>query len=702
MRIVLHRGSLGYSVVAVALVIWAGFWPVASHARPQAGQPDRFPPSAETLERIKTETEALATLLQQVRILPAPADQHPDDVYADIAVFEKAARWIVRFDEWTTKSSADQTLAALAIGRDRAAERLAGKPSSVGRTPGGWGRGYVSRVDGSIQPYALIVPEKAPDPDGDGRYRLDVILHGRDESITEVKHLMTHQGKPPEADQTGLLLHVYGRGNNAFRWAGETDVFEAIDAVRRSYPVDDRRIVLRGFSMGGAGAWHLGLHHPAKWVAVEAGAGFNDTKGFLNISLNPLEERTRVIYDAVEYARNASIVPVACYGGELDKQLQASTNIVEALRTQGFPIEVDGLITRSPGIDFIRVIGAQTGHKVDDASAALLKSFRDEHAAAGLPLDPRPAQFTTFTTRYGQAPWFSVERLLKHYDRASVTIRPDSEGELVTVDQIENVALLAVDRRAGDSIRIGEQTLPLRQAAGGYLPRVYYRLVEGHWEVADYDLSRQIQENARGQKAPGVQGPIDDAFMGPFLCVRGTGTPWNPDAAAWADKRLETFRSTWAKHMRGELPLVTDAELTPELVAERHLILFGDPGSNSALAELVPALPIGWSKREIQVGDATFDAATHLPALILANPRNPRRYVVVNSGYSFTADDLAGNNARPYPRYGDYAVFRISDPVGSAPVTAGLFNESWRLGPDAPAVTQPAKAPTAEITPPGQ
>jgi predicted peptidase len=40
------------------------------------------------------------------------------------------------------------------------------------------------------------------------------------------------------------------------------DVFEAITAVRRRYNIDPTRILLRRFSMGGEGAWHIALHHP--------------------------------------------------------------------------------------------------------------------------------------------------------------------------------------------------------------------------------------------------------------------------------------------------------------------------------------------------------------------------------------------------------------------------------------------------------
>ncbi len=80
--------------------------------------------------------------------------------------------------------------------------------------------------------------------------RLDVVLHGRNGTLTESSFIAAHEGKPYPQGETGLILHVYGRGNNAYRWAGETDVFEAMKAVERNYRVDPRRVLLRGFSMG--------------------------------------------------------------------------------------------------------------------------------------------------------------------------------------------------------------------------------------------------------------------------------------------------------------------------------------------------------------------------------------------------------------------------------------------------------------------
>ncbi len=442
--------------------------------------------------------------------------------------------------------------------------------------------------------------------------RLDVILHGRGATLTEVSFFQSHDGKPYPKDESGLVLHVYGRGDNAYRWAGETDVFEAIGAVRRQYRVDPKRIMLRGFSMGGAGAWHLGLHHPSMWCAVEAGAGFVETREYAKLpSITDYQQRALRIYDALDYAANARDVPIAGYGGEDDPQLAASVKIRDALEKSGVAMKKDGLVTLAEDFDFLQVVGAKTGHRVDPESAKLLKAFRDEHAVQGIVMLPKRIQFTTYTLKYNRAHWVSFEALKEHYKPA--VIDAHRVDDVVFVDKIENVSILAVGRHVGETIRIGGAELPLRTAVKGLLPDVYFLATEAGWQTLDYDQSRAVQENKRQGKRHGLQGPIDDAFTGPFLVVRGTGTPWNPRVQSWADARLARFAKDWERWMRGTVRVVSDAEVSAADLQNHHLILFGDPGSNRLISEALPKLPIRWTRDDIELG-GHFPTANHAPA----------------------------------------------------------------------------------------
>jgi hypothetical protein len=665
------------SGAALAMVLAAAS---AGPVRAQAQATKYDKPPAYTLK--DEERQALeartAELERAVARLPRGEPQQREAL-ADVAVYAKAGAWAVQLGEFYTQKDVAMTLGVLDRGLERARVLAAGRrPWAQAR--GESIRGYESKVDGSIQPYSVIVPDDVDPADANRRLRLDVVLHGRGTNLNEARFIAAHDDKSAADDAAGkITLHVFGRTNNAYRWAGEADVFEAIEAVKRNYRIDEARIVLRGFSMGGAGAWHLGLHHPSLWCSVEAGAGFSETKNYARLGddLPEVQEKALHIYDAVDYAGNAFNVPMAGYGGEEDSQRQASINIEEALKGLGYEMMTDGLVTRGAGIDFIRVVGAKMGHRVDPPSAAILAAFHDEHARKGIERNPRRIKFTTYTLKYNQAPWLAVEAMDEPYSRAYVDA--EIQDKTVVVREIENVTVLSVFREMGETIRLGGHEFPLESAVKGLLPEVYFRLVGDHWEQMDYDHSRAFEVNADRGKRHNLQGPIDDAFDAPFLCVVGTGRPWYPQVQAWADRRLKTFADDWRQYLRGAVPIKKDTEVTPDDIERRHLVLFGDPGSNRLIARLLAELPLRWSEQEVGLKGQTFDARNHVPVLITANPVNPLRYVVLNTGHTFGAREFRGTNALLYARLGDYAVIEADDEAGPGAVKlSGYFDENWK------------------------
>jgi hypothetical protein len=139
----------------------------------------------------------------------------------------------------------------------------------------------------------------------------------------------------------------------------------------------------------------------------------------------------------------------------------------------------------------------------------------------------------------------------------------------------------------------------------------------------------------------------------------------------------------WRRQFRGEPRLKDDLVITDADIAENNLILWGDPSSNRLLAKIVRKLPIRWTAQGIEVGDKTFDAATHVPVLIYPNPLNPARYVVLNSGFTFPQFGAASNSQQT-PKLPDWAVLDLSVPIaervaGKGVVAANFFNERWAL-----------------------
>jgi hypothetical protein len=526
-------------------------------------------------------------------------------------------------------------------------------------------RGFVSRIDDSVQPYGVVVPENWRP--GGSAMRLDVWLAGRDERRTELKFISERLRSKGEFTPTDtVVVHPYGRFCNAYKFAGETDVFEAVAQVERAYGTDSRRRAIRGFSMGGAGTWHLAAHYPGFWRAAAPGAGFADTATYTGVLKKepqpPAWEQTLwQLYDVPGYAANFHQLDLIAYSGELDPQKLAADTMAAAMLR-------DGMTMR-------HIIGPGVQHRYEPGAKAELARQFDALMATPKDTAPRRVEFTTSTARYpdgGRLAWFALEHLRRHWEQAHVIAEVAGDRSInVIVTNVTSFRLVHPPGvSAGDvEVRVNRQTLRVRGRAG----------TEGGFEagfVMQGAKWRASRLPVTSGKRPGSQGPIDDAFMDRFLVVRPTAKAWNQAVADWADTALKHFVADWRAQFRGDLRIKDDTEVTDADLADSNLILWGDPGSNRLLARIVRRLPVRWTRRQIHVGQQTFDPATQVPAFICPNPLNPERYVVVNSGHTFAAWN--GTNARQTPRLPDWAVFSLTGPEGSEVAAAGFFDEAWQ------------------------
>jgi predicted esterase len=670
-----YAGAALLSLVpAVAALILLGA------SRAQNAPPKSVTRSADIQKKIEERKDKLGRVLSQFRNVGIH-----DPALADIEVYYKAASWIAKHDEFYQKEAGDWTVEALERGLLRAGQQAQGEIPWYLLTGMPVVHGYRSAIDGSVQPYAVTFPtdygsERAK------KYRVEVVLHGRDNALTEIKFLHQYNGdKPATKDQDYVRLDIYGRGNNGYRWAGESDVNEAIDHfllveknMGRLSQLDNSRGVLRGFSMGGAGVWHLGLHHPGQWCVLSPGAGFVTTHGYINNmpdKLPPEQEACLRIYDAADYAENAFNVPVVAYAGSKDPQLKAARTIEARLKEMKIPMKL--------------VVAPDLGHQFPPEWQKKVAEAYSEHTAKGREEYPRHVRFVTYTLRYSVCSWVEIMRMERHYDRSSVDAERTEDGFKV---KTANVRALGLQLWPGASRQMVKVDIDGQQVeAQPYLVTPTATSLQLHLERRDGKWRTVLPEKLvveqlrRPQKATGLQGPIDDAFMKPFLCVRGTGPAWHEATDKYAKGNLERFRDEWSKYLRGELPVKDDVEVTPQDIAGRNLILFGDPSSNSLIAEALDGLPLRWTKDKITWEGKDYAAGEHVPVLIYPSPLSPMHYIVLNSGHTFHAKDFQGSNALLYPRLGDYAILKLNgqkdDPLAVEVQRAGLFDDYWKVAP---------------------
>jgi hypothetical protein len=630
---------------------------------PQAVPGERYPPTPAQAAEIGRKLSLLQDRLSDLR-----KKNVPDEALVEAEIFHKAAVWIGRYNEYFRKDNADQTLALLDIGIARAAELDGGKSSWKSAT-GRVIRAYRSRIDGSAQPYVATVPATyAAGKPG----RLDVLLHGTNRRMVEVQFLaqtqITNDEPQPVPAPDFLQIEVLGRTNNAYRWAGETDVFEALAAARRHYSVDENRVTLRGFSMGGSGTWHLGLQHPDVWAAIEPGAGFNDTQHYGKMpNLPPHQLKTLHIYDSKDYALNLFQLPTAAYTGEIDGQLPNLANIREELAKSDIMFQPDGLNWTTKDLPMIMIIGPNTPHRWEPESRKRTNAFVTEAATKGR-TEPDHIRFVTYTTRYNRCFWVTVDGLDRHYDRAEVDATRSKSGGTIEA-RTKNVSALKLNASGIKTVKLDGQSFASSGSAESWFHKRGGTWAEG--------------ENKTLRKRHGLQGPIDDAFFDAFLCVRPTGQAANDLAGRFAQETLDAFVDDFGKYFRGQVPVKTDAELTPADIADHHLLLFGDPQSNQLLRRIIDQLPLRWNAQQLSFNGKTFDATNHTIAMLYPNPLQPSRYVVLNTGHSFRRNEMAATNATLFPRFGDFAILQLHQPVSAQVeaevITAGYFDEEWKL-----------------------
>jgi hypothetical protein len=623
-----------------------------------------FPPTADQKAEIHKKLAELSA-----RIAALGSNKANPALLADVQIYKKAVEYILRFpEEFTGPNYAAETINALDTGIGRAIELENGTSSWTKKT-GNVVRGFVSRIDGSVQPYGLTIPTSYT---GKTPMRLDIWLHGTQTEMNEVRFLQQQAG-PHNTSQIladdYIMVEPFARMNHSYKFYAETDVYEAVADVRKHYNIDPERLVIRGHSMGGhQGSARLAIQNPTFFGAYEASAGYSETKEYAGNrlpkeGLTPYQEVALHYVDAEDYAMNAFNVPGVSYGGEKDAQLRASTRFRMAIEREGFHLTKESPYKWTTNdLRILFLVGPDTGHAWHKDSKAesevFIRKALDETAGKV----PNHVRFVTYSTKYNHAHFVTVELLEESYKRADVDAKRTDDLKQYTVTT-KNVARVRFDGPAA-SFTIDGQTLKAGVNA-------VFQKTNGKWAVA-------TGRPAGLHKVHGQQGPIEDAFTEGFLAVRGTGQPWNESVQSYTSQRFDSFKSDFAKWMRGDIRVKDDKSVTAGDIANYNLILFGDPGSNVLIAKVIGGLPIQWTKNEITVGAQKFPTADHALVLIYPNPLNPQKYVVLNTGQTFSANRItSGTESIFFPRLGDYAVLT----TGGATKTAGYFDEAWKLKP---------------------
>ncbi|MDB6130687.1 MAG: hypothetical protein JWM04_1794 [Verrucomicrobiales bacterium] len=582
----------------------------------------------------------------------------------DIEIYAKAVRYALNNNEFYKSNEINTAHRFLKTGANRLAMLESKTPDWITKT-GAVVRGYLSKVDGSVQPFGLIVPlEFQKDPQKP--LRLDCWFHGRGDTLTEISFMDEREKRMGEFTPVGtIVLHLYGRYSNASKFAGETDLFEALEEVKKHYPIDENKISIRGFSMGGATSWHIGAHFAGLWAGVAPGAGFVETPVYLKLKVDSIpvyEQQLWHLYNSTDYALNLFNTKVIAYSGEIDPQKAAADTMATAMKKEGLPLR--------------HIIGPATAHKYEPNAKKQLAEEFDAIANQGMDPFPKEVRFQTWTLRYNTMKWVTIDQLQEHWKEARIIAKVTEKNKIeITLTNITALSLRFpkafpdIELNKPVSLKINGEGI----TAAANNSTISLRLNNQKWEAVDTHPKTLAKKH-------GLQGPIDDAFYEPFMFVHATGMEPDKAIAEWTSREEKRAIEQWRSQFRGDVRIKNDTEVTASDIEKYHLVLWGTPSNNSIIAKVSKKLPIQWTPKDIQSGNRTFPADKNVPVLIYPNPLNENKYIILNSGFTFRE---FGSNANQTPKLPDYAILDVSQDGGpkyaGKVVEAGFFDESWKL-----------------------
>lgn len=645
--------------------------------------------SAEQETAIEQELAKVTQAFQAVKQHARAADAH---------IFIKAVRYALDFDEWYDKKPEDGVKKAKAM-LDEANKRIESLLKNETPWMNGSGQkvlGFYSKMDDSPQPYGVEVPEGLEFGAGKPSVPMWIWLHGRGDTATDLHFVYSRlmAKKPGQFQPKGtIVIHPFGRYCNGWKSAGETDVFECRDDATKRFNIDTNRIALAGFSMGGAGAWHLGAHFADQWACVHTGAGFADVKRYQKLTPDKYpawyEQKLWGMYDVPDYARNFFNVPLISYSGEVDAQRDSAEYMMEVLAKEGL---------KPP-----HLIGPGMGHKYHPEVIKEVQAWIEQAVAKGRDLFPDEVHIQTKTPYYGRMKWLNLHGLEESWKEARLDAKVVN-GETIEI-KTSNVTRIVFypppqARKGGGKLKLLVDGQMLTLTVGPEVPQFetymnpgpkvagsMCRLIKENGQWRDFGNAQPFQhEGPQGGKPSSHPGLMDTAFMKRFLVVLPDGKSSSPAVDAWVTAESTHFIQRWRGLMRGDVRVANAAEIKDVIEAGKtqNLILWGTPESNSCLKQLAAALPLKWNAEKVGMGAQSFDAKTHVPLLTYPCLQSPGFEVVINSGLTFReAHDRT--NSLQNPKLPDWAILDITQPPNAEAagkvVAADFFDERYGVRP---------------------
>lgn len=518
-------------------------------------------------------------------------------------------------------------------------------------------RTYISDVDGALQTYSVWVPLEY----GGSPYPLIVWLHGYQ------RRNSPYQCQVPPEIEGAIVVSPSARGSYDYKYLSEVEVLNTIEDIKKHYSIDPDRIYLMGHSMGGTGAWSLAVHYPHLFSAVSPSSGNTDHRIWEERWEAPLERTPRsslraFLEDAdssVTYAPNLRNIPVLCLHGTKDDivDVEHSRRMVRALTEFSSMVAYEEL---------------PRGHRLSEIERKgrwLLRHRRRRY--------PAQVSLKCSRLRYSRAYWLGIDAFENPLEFAYAEAELSEGTIFLTFRNVSAFTLHELDKLVKGEMRV---VVNGRTVWSGESRKSL------SLERSDHEWRERKPDNSP-RKKPGLEGPIADAFLSPFLIVRGTQD--SSVRGQMLAREVEYFSESWKERYGARPRLKDDTELTDADIKSYNLILYGGPGENLITRRIIGKVPCTITRDAIEIFGRRFTGEDIGLRLCYPNPLNPERYVVLNcalSGQGYFLQDFRFGNwfdwkafeSRPYF---DYIVYDSRSYNPETILFFGYFDSRWKFDP---------------------
>ncbi|MBR0458132.1 MAG: prolyl oligopeptidase family serine peptidase [Victivallales bacterium] len=537
-------------------------------------------------------------------------------------------------------------------------------------------RAYLSPVDQSFQTYSVAVPD-CYDPAV--AWPLIVSMHGHG-------WFAAFQGHPAPAYKGAIVLSPRGRGSTDYKELGEDDVLAAIAEVKRDFHIDDDRVYLTGSSMGGTGAFHLGVHYADQFAAINPICGNADYLAWTERwgwnrrfpgRFDDMRKAVQEMQTARNYTENLLNLPAYIIHGSGDTVVPPahSRNMVEVLRKYHANVQYREY--------------PNAGH------GGFPQSAKDDALSWTCSWKRNPAPSRIFwkadQLKHGKAWWLRMEQfarpLAPGYLSASVTNGKltVSTSNMLSFSFQRPSALFSNAPSMTITVDGKELNLPNLPADPNAWIALRKSPVHGWGEASLLPAPSLIKKR-------GLEGPVSEALNAPFLVVIGTASESEEMKNAWMEE-AKRFCAEWKRRNGAPCPSVLDTQCTPEQMERFNLLLFGGFGDNAISSVLSKSIPLSDVMANLPIkNDDLLNNRLNAPDIgsFLVYPNveyAPERLVVMLSANSteaaFQMWGRFGNwfNWGVYDsyKYFDYAVFDASSATPETMLITGWFGTDWQV-----------------------